>query len=180
MNTAINKNFSPQTKSFILSTVAVSITIWNVSFNLGAFGDIFFNDFFTVWVIASVTLLCCLLLPKRQSPVGRLGLLIMAFPTVGFMFSFLDNITVNPAIGTMDLFISGIAYVICLPYTIHVIYSIHHQEIVGLSKKLFIKVALIAVIIGMIGYSIGSHNYLFLTCSDFKISGNDLPTNCRQ
>ena len=96
MNTAINKNFSPQTKSFILSTVAVSITIWNVSFNLGAFGDIFFNDFFTVWVIASVTLLCCLLLPKRQSPVGRLGLLIMAFPTVGFLFSFLDNITVNP------------------------------------------------------------------------------------
>lgn len=180
MSTSRPHPLTRKTKTFLLSAVAVSVTMWNLSFNLGAFGVIFFSDIFTAWVTASATFLACLLLPPKQSPVRKQGLLIMAFPTLGFLLSALETNITNPVVRTVSLLTGAVTYAFCLPYTLNVIFSITQSEVVSLSRKLFKKLILVALIIGLTGYFVGSHNYLFLSCFDFKISGNDLPQNCRK
>lgn len=169
-----------QTKTFLVSAVAASIAVWQVSFNLGAFGVVFFSQIFTAWVTASATFLGCLLLSPERSPVGRRGLALMAFPTVGFIFTFFKSVTENSLIDFLGTTSAIFSYVFCLPYTVYVIFSITHQEVVKLSRQMRVKLITIAAIVGLIGYLVGSHNYLFISCYDFKVSGNDLPTNCRQ
>ncbi len=169
-----------QTKTFLVSAVAASVAVWQVSFNLGAFGVVFFSQIFTAWVTASATFLGCLWLSSERSPVGRGGLALMAFPTVGFIFTFVKSVTENSLIDFLGTASALISYVFCLPYTVYVIFSITHEEVVKLSRQMRVKLITIAAIVGLIGYFVGSHNYLFLSCDDFKISGNDLPTNCRQ
>ena len=175
-----NNSFNAKTKSFLLSTITVSVTIWDLSFNLGAFGEVFFGQIFTAWVASSATFLGCLLLPKNQSPVDRKGLIIMELPTVAIILTFLVNINVNPLLGLLRKAIAIFSYVVSLPYSIHVVFSITQEDIVKLSRTMTIKLVTIAAIVSMMGYLVGSHNYLLLSCHDFKVSGNDLPDNCRQ
>lgn len=175
----ITRRLNAKTKSFLLAAVAVSLTMWNLSFNLGAFGTIFFENIFAAWITASATFLGCLLLPPSQSPVDHRGLTIMAIPTVGFIFTFIENNTANSFLDLLGIAISIVSYVFCLPYTIFIIFSITQADIVKLSRKMTIKLISIAAIIGFLGYFIGSHNYLFLSCDDFTVSGNDIPANCR-
>lgn len=175
----ITQRLNAKTKSFLLAAVAVSLTMWNLSFNLGAFSTIFFESIFTAWITASATFLGCLLLPPSQSPVDRRGLTIMAIPTVGFIFTFIENNTANSFLDLLGIAIAIVSYVFCLPYTIFIIFSITQADLVKLSRKMTIKLISIAAIVGVLGYFIGSHNYLFLDCDDFKVSGNDIPANCR-
>jgi len=37
---------------------------------------------------------------------------------------------------------------------------------------------LIVVVIAAIGYGVGEENERFLTCDEFKVSGNDVPADC--
>ena len=104
----------------------------------------------------------------------------MAFPTLGFLLTLIENNLENSTVRTASLLVGAIAYAFCLPYTLNVIFSITQSEVVGLSRRLFKKLVMIAIIIGLAGYLVGSYNYLFLSCFDFKISGNDLTANCRK
>ncbi|MFE3455867.1 hypothetical protein ACFXJ8_43910 [Nonomuraea sp. NPDC059194] len=36
----------------------------------------------------------------------------------------------------------------------------------------------ITIVIGILAFLLGKYNHLFLTCTDFDISGNDLPSGC--
>jgi hypothetical protein len=42
------------------------------------------------------------------------------------------------------------------------------------------KVAVIAVVVvvALVGYALGRFNDRFLTCEDFQVAGDDLPTSC--
>ena len=120
-----------------------------------------------------------MLLTKNQSPVDRKGLIIMAIPTLALILAFLVNITANPLLRLLRIAIAMFSYVVSLPYSIYIVFSLSHEDIVKLSRQMMIKLVTIAAIIAIIGYSLGRHNYLLLSCYDFKVSGNDLPTNCR-
>ena len=176
---SINLSINAKTKSFLLTAVAVSLTVWDLSFNLGAFGEVFFGQIFTAWVTSSATFLGCLLLPKNQSPVDRKGLIIMAVPTFTLILTFLINVYANPLLRLLRIAIAMFSYVVSLPYSIYIVFSLSHEDIVKLSRQMTIKLVTIAALMGIIGYSLGRHNYLLLSCYDFKVSGNDLPTNCR-
>nr|MDJ0707476.1 hypothetical protein [Leptolyngbyaceae cyanobacterium MO_188.B28] len=102
-------------------------------------------------------------------------------PTVGFLFTALStNFSMPIFWRVIDFILAATAYIVCLPYTIFVIFSITQSELVSLSKLLVRKLIIITSIIGILGYFVGSQNHLFLTCDDFKVSGSDLPANCRQ
>ncbi|MEH1970308.1 MULTISPECIES: hypothetical protein [unclassified Nostoc] len=177
------QHINPKIKSFLLAAITLSLSTWDLSFNLGAFKVIFFEKIFLIWVASSATLLACLLLPRNHSPIKWPGLLLMSIPTLWFILPFVpfQEISTTGALRKIvSLGLGIVVYLICLPYTLYMVFAIINQDIVQLSKKLIIKLITILLIIGYIGYFVGSHNYLFLSCFDFKVSGNDLPTNCLQ
>ena len=167
-------------KTFIITVVSSSLVIWDLTFNLGAYGVVFFDKIFASWVTASATLLGCLLLPKSRSPVSNFGLVIMAFPTISFFFLLVkDTVISHPILPPFIIFMSFISYGFCLPYTIFVILYLTQKDLIQLPKQLLIRLVIIIIVIGSISYLVGRYNYFFLSCSDFKVSGNDLPSNCR-
>ncbi|MFS0513895.1 hypothetical protein ACEYW6_04105 [Nostoc sp. UIC 10607] len=170
-------------KTFLLAAITLSLSMWDLSFNLGAFKVIFFEKIFLIWVASSATLLACLLLPRNRSPITWPGLLVMSIPTLWFILPFVpfhEVSTTGALRKIVSLGLGIVVYLICLPYTLYMVFAIINEDIIHLSKKLIIKLIVILLIIGCIGYFVGSHNYLFLSCFDFKVSGNDLPANCLQ
>jgi uncharacterized membrane protein YwzB len=170
--------YNRRVQNYLVTTAALSVAIWDVAFNLGAFGIIFFNRIFAIWVATSAVLVACLLLPKQDSPIPRLNLFLMALPTVWFLVTALDHQT-NTNLNGLIIAIGVLVYFVGLPYTLWVVFSLTYSDLVQLPRLLAMKVGVFLVTVGVIGYLVGSFNFLFLNCEDFKISGSDLPANCR-
>jgi hypothetical protein len=47
-------------------------------------------------------------------------------------------------------------------------------------RRQTLNLLMLTLIISVASFAIGYRNDLFMTCEDFKVSGNDLPTNCRK
>ena len=174
------KDIDPQIRTFLLVTVALSVSVWHDAFNLGAFGVIFFDKILLIWATATSVLLGLIFLPFNHAPVRWRNLVMMAIPTIWVAAAFFHN--ARPTGDKFDLLFWGLGAMvtlICLPYTIYVVVSIISPEFLQL-EGLKIKLALMLVVltIGLIGYWAGRNNFLFLTCEDFKISGQELPNNC--
>ena len=68
-----------------------------------------------------------------------------------------------------------------LPYLLYVIVAAVVPDIDRL-KHTKLRVALLGIILvtAIAGFVIGKSHPLFLTCENFKVGGNDMPTNCRK
>ena len=78
------------------------------------------------------------------------------------------------------LVIAIVVTVLSLPYVARILISVTVSESLSIkTRKLQMAVIVIALMSGLTGYFVGANNYLFLTCQDFKVSGNDLPSNCQ-
>ncbi len=167
-------------KTFVLASLALALAVWPIGFNLGAFNAVFFDEIFRVWVAASVILLISFVVPDRYLEVGWQGRLAMALPTLwvaGVVFSgnTIQQAANEPFAGWVGLAVLLIA----LPYSIYLWAILVTPDFESVSHR-FLQVVLIGllVIIGFVGFAVGRNNDLFLTCDDFRVSGNDLPANC--
>jgi hypothetical protein len=175
---------SASTRTYLLAVVGLSTVLWDLGFNLGAFGTIFFDKLFFVWVACTTILIGSLFVPAKKRPFGPFGAVVMTLPTIWLILQVWDTLSINEAeIIDIDIAIFVIAIVVTvlsLPYVARILISVTVSESLSIkSRKLQTAVIAIAVAAGLTGYFVGTNNHLFLTCQDFKVSGNDLPANCR-
>ena len=57
------------TRTFILAAVGLAVAIWDISFNFGVYGTIFFEKLFLIWVGCTAVLLAILFLPEEKRPL---------------------------------------------------------------------------------------------------------------
>ncbi len=181
----IDKSFDKAGKTlrtFVLSSVAIATSVWGIAFNLGAFKTIFFDDLFTVWVVATAVLLALLFIPSGRKILRWYSILILLSPTFWLLFNYLEmSSTLTPAAESFVLFLGIVIGIICLPYSIYLVITILNPDLISLKgKAIKIRIISVGLIIALVGFFVGSNNNMFLTCEDFKISGNDLPANCRK
>lgn len=169
-------------RTFVLSSVAIATSVWGIAFNLGAFKTIFFDDLFTIWVVATAVLLALLLIPNGRKILRWYSILILLSPTIWLILNYLEMSFILTPIAQSFVFILGIAIgIVCLPYSIYLVVTILNPDLISLKgNDIKIRIALVGLIIGLVGFFVGKNNNMFLTCEDFKISGNDLPVNCRK
>ncbi len=75
-------------------------------------------------------------------------------------------------------FIAALA--LALPYTLYVVASIIDDELLDLGDlQTRVALIIIAVVVGGTSFLIGVEQRLFLTCDDFEVGGNHVPTDCR-
>lgn len=172
----------PHVKTLLISAIAVSLTVWSLAFNLGAFATVFFDNLFWVWVTATVTLLVLVLTKRDDAPTDWWQLAILSAPTLLLVLVYLDNTSVQgSAFHIIVVTLTALIAIVCLPYTIYAVTLITDDSIMSVRRgKLRQHLMLITVVVALVGFGVGRYNYVFLTCDDFKISGNDLPANCRQ
>ena len=69
---------------------------------------------------------------------------------------------------------------ITLPYLLYVVILVAVPDIDRLAHpRLRVGVFVIPALIALSGYQIGTYHPRFLTCYDFKVSGSNVPENCR-
>lgn len=169
-------------RTFVLSSVAIATSVWGIAFNIGAFKTIFFDDLFTVWVVATAVLLALLFIPNGRKILRWYSILILLSPTFWLILNYLEISFILTPVAQSFVLVLGIAIgIICLPYSIYLVVTILNPDLISLKgNDIKIRIVLVGVIIALVGFFVGRNNNMFLTCEDFKISGNDLPTNCRK
>jgi len=175
---------SASIRTYLLTVVGLSTILWDLGFNLGAFGAIFFDKLFFVWVACTTILIGSLFVPSKKRPFGPFGAVVLALPTIWLIMQVWENVSpIKTKIVDIDVVILLIAIVVStlsLPYVARILISVTVSESLSIqSRKLQMAVITIAMVAGLTGFFVGANNYLFLTCQDFKVSGNDLPANCR-
>lgn len=175
------ENTGKAVRTFVLCSVAVATSVWGIAFNLGAFGTVFFDDLFTVWVVATAVLLGLLIVPGGQKILRWYSVAILLSPTFWLVLNYLE-LSSGLLVAESFVFLMGIAIgVICLPYSIYLVVTILIPDLISLKgNDIKIRIASVGLIIALVGLFVGRNNNMFLTCEDFKVSGNDLPANCRK
>ncbi|NJP06439.1 MAG: hypothetical protein HC837_12845 [Chloroflexaceae bacterium] len=173
------RDTTPEIRVFLLSVFAGAIAVWDVGFNLGVYGVIFFDKILAIWVGATATLIVCLIVPREHSPIKPPGLILLLVPSLWPLVSFLFPEETQTFLIDQILFWIGLTvYFLCMPYTIYLIMCITNSEIISLPISFRNRAFLIILIIAACSFVMGVNNHLFLTCYDFKVSGNEVPSNC--
>ena len=87
----------PVARSFILLCVALAYAAWDIGFELGAHGRIFFEKLFMVWAISTALLISLLILPNKKRKVPYVAFAVTAFPSVWLILAMLARTSPDSA-----------------------------------------------------------------------------------
>lgn len=167
---------SPSDRATLLVTVGSATVAFMLGFNVGAFGVIFFDQLLLVWVIATIVLVASIIsdLPPNTWPRR----LILLLPSLWVLSAWVDNAQDVSEGERMVFFLTLAVTAVALPFVAWILVTAINTDFEELprgNKLLVIAAVGIAIVVG---FGIGARNDFILTCDDFRISGNDLPTNC--
>ena len=161
-----------------LLIAAPSATVgFALAFNLGAFDVVFFDSIFAMWVLATTVLVASLISPTLP-PRHWVGRILLLIPSGWLALSWLHDPAAEDEFERFVLGAGLVVTAIVFPFIAWILISAINPDFLALPNinKGVIVGAVLAFAIA--GYLIGARNDVFLSCQDFKISGNDLPTNC--
>ncbi len=175
------EQFDPVARSFILVCAAVAYAAWDVGFELGAFGRIFFEKLFMVWSISTALFIALLVMPKNRVRIPRLALLTTAFPSIWLVLALSARASPETHELRYLLFSAGlVSYLACFPYAIYMAVSLAYPDLMR-TEKLRPKITVLAIIVVLFaaGYIMGTHHNRLMTCEDFEVSGQYVPEDCQ-
>ena len=172
-------------RAFMLSSIAISTSVFSIAFFYGVFGTIFFENLFYVWVASTVAMAASLFVPPVDglpALVSWRGRVVLLLPTALMVWLFLsDNPSLDlEAAGWFEWALAFIIVGLSLPYLLLVLIIVAIPDVEQLRQPK-LKAAILGICLATVvaGYFIGTHHFHFITCHDFEISGNSVPSNCR-
>ena len=175
-----------ETRAFMLSSIAISTSVFSIAFFYGVFGTIFFEHLFYVWVASTVAMAASLFVPPVDglpALVSWRGRFVLLLPSVLMAWLFFSE-SPSLVVASTGWFEWGLALVVVglsLPYLLLVLIIVAIPDVEQL-KQPKLKSAILGISLAtvMVGYVIGTHHYRFITCHDFEVSGNFVPDNCHK
>jgi hypothetical protein len=170
----------PKWRTLVVATVALAYPVGQTGFELGAYGELFFDNKLAAWITVTATLIVLCVLPKQHLPVPRWHLWFLAIPSLWLLARFAIGVTNPGALVHPVLFaVGGASFALCVPYAIYLIVRIANPGLADLrGTRLRLWLVAIAIIFFAAGYGIGTRNDLFLTCQELRISRTELPEYC--
>jgi len=176
------ENIDAGVRSAILISVAAAYFAFDIGFEFGVHGTIFFDKVFFVWSITLALLIIFIIIPKRVLPVPRSLWVATAIPTLWLLVGLANRAAPDEILFRHALTILGfLAVIVCFPYVVYVITSAIYPDFTKMDRAAP-KVGIVLVIGTMVlmGYLVGSHHEHFLTCEDFEIAGQHVPADCSE
>ncbi len=175
------EDIDPGVRAFILIIIAIAYPAWDLGFELGAYGRLFFEKVFIAWSISTALLVVLLVVPRKKLRVPMYAWFATAVPSLWLILALIIRTAPDVKFLGYALTASGfLAYVACFPYVVYMAVSIAYPDLLRLTKRRA-QVALTAIFAGLLGagFFAGQNHSHFLTCEDFEISGNHIPADCR-
>ena len=175
------EEIDPGVRAFILIVIAIAYPAWDVGFEIGAYGRLFFEKIFVAWSISTALFVVLLVIPKDKFRVPTVAWFATVIPSLWLVLAL--SICAAPDVKLLGyaLTISGfVAYLACFPYVIYMAISVAYPELLRVRQRKA-QVSLAAIILGLVaaGFVVGKNQTHFLTCEDFEISGLYVPADCR-
>ena len=173
-----------EAKAFLLSSIVLSAAVFNIAFWYGVSGTIFFEHLLHVWIVATVALAACAVLPRITgftSFTAWRGRFVLALPSLWFAL----EVTIRspdvlaPWQQWLLWALAAAILALTLPYVVYVLVVITVPDIEHLHSPLLCgAVLLLSLASACAGLTIGHHHPSVLTCRDFEIAGDYVPPNC--
>jgi len=177
----VNIELDPHARTFLVCAIALAYPVGMAGFELGAYGELFYDRKIAAWCTVTGALVALLLLPRRFAPVSRWHYLFLTIPSLWILLATAIGSHSGGEIVRPVLFWLGLlSYLLCLPYAIFLIVEIINPDFLalgGLKPKM--RLVLIGLFFFGAGFITGARNDLLLTCDDFEIAGDTPPENCR-
>jgi hypothetical protein len=166
--------------TFVSAAAGLSAFAWSITFNYGAFGVIFLGHTIAVWLFSMSVVTVTLLARHPMLPGGaRLGYGVLALPSVWLVLRVVDDATRKGQLTDYLLHAAGgLAILLSLPYLTYLFLRFTNPGVVRLRRRYLAGLLTLGLFIGGLGWFLGSHNYLLMTCEEFVVSGQDTPDNC--
>ncbi|MEM7464084.1 MAG: hypothetical protein AAF362_15535 [Pseudomonadota bacterium] len=167
-------------RALVVVAVTLAYPLAQTGFELGAYGELLFDNKLVAWTAVTATMLAFAVMPKRLLPMPRWHIWIFSIPSVWLLGRFLLGVS-NPGAQIHPLlFAAGIAsFVICFPYAIYLIVRMANPDLADIrGVRSWSIVMSIAGIIFVIGFLTGSWNQYFIACQDARVNGTELPLHC--
>lgn len=167
---------SPEDRATLLIAAGSATVAFSLGFNYGAFDTVFFGDVFTVWVVATVVFGGSLV--TRMPPHTWPRRLVLLVPSLWLLASWVDN---NLDVANSDRIVTAVTVAVtfvALPFVGWFVITAINTDFVELPNKNKAAVIGTVAVFLVAGFVLGARNDTLLTCEDFKVSGNDLPSNC--
>ncbi|MFS4439417.1 hypothetical protein ACMA5I_14490 [Paracoccaceae bacterium GXU_MW_L88] len=176
-------NLHIEARRFYVAAVLLALAVWPIGFHLGAYGTIFYDRIFQIWVASLAALLAGIVLDVRYetrftTPLRAIILLMPTIWVIGHAF-FLqgEGLATRIAYWGFTLFI----VLVSLPYIVKSLLTITMPEVTEIhDRRLTHFLAAITLFTAFLAYLSGHYNNLLLTCDDFEIAGDFQPGNCAQ
>ena len=167
---------TPADRATLLVAAGSASVAFMVGFNLGAFRIVFFDQLLTVWVIATIVFVGSIASDLPPSTWPRRVVLLL--PSLWLLAAWIDNSTDIGNSERVAFILPLVVTVVALPFVAWILVTAINTDFAELPSrnKMAVIVAVGAFVV--IGVALGARNDFLLNCDDFKISGNDLPSNC--
>ena len=163
-----------------VTCVTLGLITWPIAFNLGAYGQVFYDDVFQVVVASSILFVIATVTRPYPSPWIWLVQLALASPmawmvTAGFVVGSTSEAVDRPAF----LIWLVLILLVSVPISLRLLLDLFSPEISQVAdRRLAWGVVALVVVVAGVGYASGRHNDRFMTCEDFSVAGSSEPANC--
>jgi len=167
-------------RAFFATTITLSVVVWSITFELGAYHAVFYWRLMDIFVISTVLLLGTFVV--RGTIRVRLWMrVILCIPILWLVARFLQPFGAdNNGEHVADLVLIGLSAA-CLPLTLLAAARIVAPDYFTLpERRLKIAALVIVAVIGVAGFFVGQFNYRFTSCQDYVIAGDNQPSNCHK
>lgn len=157
--------------------VGAAALAWWPAFTLGTWGAVFFEQVLALWAASTAAFVMVVLKEGvRSLPAAVTATLLL--PSLWIGLSFLpvpDGTVLSEAI---SWFGAGITLV-GLPFMLWVLLMVTRPDVVEVvSARTWTVAGLAVALVALASFGLGRLHPQFLTCDDFRISGNDVPATC--
>ncbi|MBJ6638671.1 hypothetical protein H4K36_13710 [Streptomyces sp. DHE7-1] len=166
----------PRLRATATAAVGGTLVIWWPAFTLGAYDAVFFDTVLSLWAVATSVLLSGLLFRSRGAlPWG--GWVALALPSVWVVLA-----AVTPRTHGFPYlhYAEAALTLVGAPFLAWLLSRILVPDYAALPVLHRLGAVGVTILVGVLAFLLGKFNYLFLTCSDFDVSGNNAPAHCVQ
>ncbi len=174
------EDIEPQWRTLVIAAVALAYPVGQTGFELGAYGELFFDNKLSAWITVTATLVVLVIVPRKKLPVTRIYIWILAIPSLWLLGRFAIGLSSPNDVVHPLIFLGGaVSFALCFPYAIYLIVRIANPDLPDIREtRLRIVLALIAIAFFGTGYGIGLRSELFQTCDELEMHGEVLPAHC--
>ena len=163
-----------------VASVTLGLITWPIAFNLGAYGEVFYDDIFRVVVASSILFLIVVFSPPYSAPALWVVLAALASPLLwvlvsGYVVGSTSDAMTRPGFVVWLVLVA----VVSVPITLRLLVDLFTPDVSRSgSRRLTTAIVFLVAVVAVVGFTAGWQNQRFMTCADFAVAGSSEPEDC--